>query len=109
MPEASTATLKVVRRGGYSDLLRSYKIFVNDAHVGTIARNDALSLAVPAGSVKVEARIDWTKSEPLIVDAAPNRTVEVEVSNSRGPWWALWGITFGARSYLVVRLVKSLS
>ena len=107
MPEAPTANLKVVRRSGYSDLLRSYKIFVNDVYVGIIARNDVLDLAIPAGPVKVEARIDWTKSEPLTVDAAPNQTIEVEVSNNWGPWRALRGITFGARSYLVLRLSKS--
>ena len=103
MPTGATSKLKIVRHGGYSDRLRSYKVFVNDEHVGNVARNSALDLDVPSGAVKVQARIDWGRSRPLVVNAAPNQTVEVEVSNNWGPLLGIWGATFGAGSYLLLR------
>ena len=54
MPAAATCHLKIIRRGGYADALRSYKIFVNDQQAGSIARNATLELDVPSGPLKVE-------------------------------------------------------
>ena len=103
MPTGATSKLKIVRQGGYSDRLRSYKIFVNDEHVGTVAHNSVLDLDVPSGTVKVQARIDWGRSRPLIVNAEPNQAIEVEVSNNWGPLLGLWGATFGSGSYLLLK------
>jgi hypothetical protein len=103
MPTGATSKLKIVRQGGYSDTLRSYKIFVNDDLVGNVARNSVLDLDVPSGAVKVQARIDWGRSRPLVVNAAPNQTIEVEVSNNWGPLLGIWGATFGAGSYLLLK------
>jgi hypothetical protein len=100
MPTSTTSKLKITRHGGFADRLRSYKIFVNDEHVGNVARNSVLDLDVPSGAVKVQARIDWGRSRPLVVNAAPNQTIEVEVSNNWSPLLALWAATFGAGSYL---------
>jgi hypothetical protein len=105
MPAAATCHLKIIRRGGYADALRSYKIFVNDEPVGSIARNATLELDVPSGPLKVEARVDWGRSRPLTIEAAPNQTIEVEVSNNWGAFLSLWAITFGYRSYLILKQV----
>jgi len=101
------AKLKIVRRGGYTDMLRAYRIFVNDVHAGNVARNGVLDLEVPSGPVKVEARIDWGRSEPLVLNAAPNQMIEVEVSNHWSPFLAIWGATFGYRNYLLLKRIGS--
>jgi hypothetical protein len=93
----------VVRRSGFADLLRRYKIFVNGNYAGSIARNATLNLRVPRGKVSLEARIDWGRSRPLVVEAQPGRRIEVEVANHWGAWLALWAITFGFGTYLVLR------
>jgi len=107
MPTTGTAKLRIIRHGGYADMLRAYNIFVNDELAGSISRNSVLNLAVPGGPLKVEARVDWGRSRPLTIEAAPERTVEVEVSNHWGAFLALWAITFGFRSYLTLRQVLS--
>jgi hypothetical protein len=106
MAMAGDAKLRIVRHGGYADFLRSYKIFVNDVTAGTISRNAVLDLEVPSGRLKIEARVDWGRSQPLVVDAAPGQTITVEVSNHWGAWLSLWAITFGARSYLELNEVR---
>ena len=103
MSAGATCTLRIVRHSGYADFLRSYKIFVNGAEAGTIARNSVLDLTVPSGPVAIEARIDWGRSRPLTIDAAPGQRIEVEVYNTWGAFLAIWGVTLGYRSYLTVR------
>jgi hypothetical protein len=103
----AVSKLKVVRHSGYTDKLRSYRIFVNDKHVGNVAQKSVLDLDVPSGAVKVLARIDWCRSQPLVFDAAPNQTIEIEVSNNWGPFLGLWGVIFGSGSYLLLKRVGS--
>ncbi len=99
------ADCKVVRDGGYADALRAYRIFVNDEPVGTIARNATLEVEAPSGPLKVEARVDWGRSEPLLLQAAPNQTIDVEVRNHWGSWFSLWAITFGSKRYLTLKQI----
>jgi len=98
----ANSTLRIVRHGGYADALRSYKIFVNGSQVGTIARKSTVNIEVPSGPLTVEARVDWGRSRPLRIEAQPGQTIEVEVANHWGAWLSLWGITFGAGSYLTL-------
>ena len=107
MPAGAISTLKVIRHGGYADKLRSYRIFVNDAHVGNVAEDSVLVCEVPSGTIKVQARIDWCRSEPLVLDAAPDQTIEFVVSNHWGPFLALWAVTFGSGSYLLLKQIGS--
>jgi hypothetical protein len=103
MSTGATCTLRVVRGSGYADRFRPYKILVNGAQAGTIGRDAVLDLEVPCGPVTIEARIDWGRSQPLTVEAVPGRRIEIEVSNHWGSLLALWGITFGFRSYLTLK------
>jgi hypothetical protein len=95
--------LRIVRRSGYADWLRSYKILVNGTAVGSIARNSVLDLAVPCGPLTIEARVDWGRSPPLAVEAVPGREIEIEVANHWGALLSLWAVTFGYRSYLMLK------
>jgi hypothetical protein len=95
--------LRLVRGGGYADSLRRYKIFVNGAQVGTIARDSVLDLEVPCGPLTIEARMDWCRSQPLTIEATPNQRIEIEVSNNWGALLAFWGSTFGYRTYLTLK------
>ncbi len=103
MTQQGVCRLKFVRSAQFADWLRSYKIFVNDNEVGTLARNSVLEVEVPSGPLTIQARIDWGRSEPLVVEAAPKQRIEMQVSNHWGAWRALWAVTFGARSYLELK------
>ena len=103
MPPGATCMLRFVRGSGYADWLRQYKIFINGAQVGALARNSALDVEVPSGALTIEARVDWGRSEPLTIEAAPGQRIEIEVSNHWGALLALWGSTFGFRSYLTLK------
>lgn len=103
----STATLRVVRGGGYADRLRQYKIFINGTQAGAIARDATLDLEVQSGALTIEARLDWGRSHPLRIDATPDQRIVIEVLNNWGALLALWGITFGFRTYLKLKRVPA--
>ena len=103
MPAGAICMLRFVRRSGSADWLRRYKIFINGAEVGTIGRNSFLDLDVPCGPLTIEARIDWGRSQPLTIEATPDRRTEIEVSNNWGALLGLWGVTFGFRTYLTLK------
>jgi hypothetical protein len=107
MPAGSTCVLNLVRGSGYTDRLRSYKIFVNGAQVGTLARNSGLDIEIPSGPLTIEARIDWGRSRPLTIEATPNQKIEVEVLSHWGALLSLWAITFGFRRYLTLKQLPS--
>ena len=99
----SDCQIRIVRHSGYADRLRRYRIFSNGVEAGSIARNSVLEFKVPSGPTTIEARIDWGRSKPVVVNATRDHLVELEVANNWGAIFALWAVTFGRKSYLVLR------
>lgn len=100
MAQDAMCTIRVVRPSLLADTLRSYKILLNGNVAGSIGHNGTLEIAAPAGTVTIEARIDWCRSNALTVNAVPGQTVEIEVRNNWGAFLGLWAVTFGRNSYL---------
>jgi hypothetical protein len=106
MTDANACTIRFVRASQYADWLRSYELWGNGNSVGKLARNGVLEITLPAGAFTIEATIDWGRSQPLVVRTTPGQTVEIEVRNRWGAWAALWAISFGKNSYLVLTEVE---
>jgi hypothetical protein len=98
----NTSTIRLVRPSLLVDVLRSYRILVNGREAGKIGNNSTLEVKIPAGPVTIEARLDWVRSQPLTIDAVPGQALEIEVRNHWGASRALWAISFGRNSYLVL-------
>ncbi len=105
MADQNSCTIRFVRAQAYADMLRSYQIIIDGKNVGLLARNGTLEVKAPAGSHTLEASLDWGRSEPLTINAAPNQKIEIEVSNHWGALLSLWAITFGKNSYLKLRRI----
>jgi hypothetical protein len=103
MQPDGTCSIRFVRRSQAVDMFRSYSIFINNVRVGTIARGASLEVEVPSGPLAIEARLDWGRSRPLKIEAAPNQKIEIEISNHWGALLGLWAATFGFRTYLVLK------
>lgn len=101
--KSATGRLRIVRKSGYSDRLRKYRIAANGRTVGQISANSTLDIELPCGEAILEARIDWCRSEPLKVRIDHSQPVVVEVANNKGAILALWSVTFGSGSYLLLR------
>lgn len=103
MSTGASCRLRIVRGSGYADWLRQYKILINGVQLGAIGRDAALDLEVPCGPLTIEARLDWGRSQPLMIVATPDEKIEIEVANHWGALLALWGSTFGFRTYLILK------
>jgi hypothetical protein len=102
MAEDNTCTIRVVRPSLVVDWIRSYQILINGKKAGKIGNDSTLEIRVPAGSVTIEARLDWVRSQPLTINTVPRQTLEIEVRNHWGTGRALWAISFGRATYLLL-------
>ena len=102
MIDNSMCTIRLVRPALLIDIVRSYRILLNGKIAGKIRHDSTLEVRVPAGPVTIEARLDWTRSQPLTIHAVPGQTIEIEVRNHWGASRALWAISFGRNSYLLL-------
>jgi len=100
MTQDNMSQIRIVRGSQFADYLRSYRILINGEMVGAIDAGGVLELEVPAGSLVIEARIDWGRSRPLTIEASPRQKIEIEVSRNWSALLSLWAITFGKDSYL---------
>ena len=102
MIEDNMCMLRLVRPSLLVDRLRSYKILLNGKKAGRVGNDSTLEIVVPAGSITIEARLDWARSQPLTIHTVPRQTYEIEVRNHWGTARALWAISFGRSSYLLL-------
>jgi len=75
-----TGRILIVRpRGIWRDIARQYSIKVDAEPVGRISRGSQLAVDVPAGSHRVQARIDWTGSPAIDVEVLEGSEVRLTV------------------------------
>ena len=59
MAQDNMCKIRIVRGSQFADYLRYYQILVNGAVVGAVGTGGVLETVVPAGSLVIEAKIDW--------------------------------------------------
>lgn len=102
----ANGTLILSRPRQYADLLRKYRIVVDDLEIGRIGSGEDLRVELPEGEHRIVARIDWARSNRLSFGVRAQEVTEIEVgSNVRG-WLliaAIYFATIGFRDYLYLR------
>jgi hypothetical protein len=91
----------ILRRRGWpiSDLLRTYKVVLDDRVVGWIKRRKTLTFDVAPGHHELHLEIDWCSSRDLLLDLAACEEVRL-ICGGRGP--SLYGITRGRSDYIAL-------
>lgn len=85
MSTSGSATLVVQRPSGrWRDLLRSYVVVVDGVRVGTIRSGGELVVSLLPGHHRIEARIDWTGSEPVELVLHPGESAVLGVQPAGG-------------------------
>jgi len=93
------------RADQFADLLRAYKIMVDDQQVGTIRKGKEVSFDVAPGQHSIWLRIDWAESNKLdfVSDGSP---LELECGSNFAGWRAFLGVQHTVASgpgYLWIR------
>src|SRR3989442_11479126 len=91
----------VLRRRGWpiSDLLRTYKVVLDERVVGWIKRRKTLTFDVAPGHHTLQLEIDWCSSRTLELDLAAGQEAHLTCGGG-GP--SVHGITRGRRDYIAL-------
>ena len=98
-----------IKRGiSYADIVRRYKVFIDDTYCGDIKRNETKEFSVEKGHHSIYAEIDWCRSNTLIIEVNES-VVDIEIGSSlaKGKSWipflGLIYITFKKNDYLWIK------
>ena len=97
--------IRITRVRPYSDMMRAYKIFIDDVECGKIAIDETQEFEVANGNHTVCVKIDWCRSNELCVNVNDS-VVELEVGTSVTGWRILFVrlyITLLRNKYLFLR------
>ncbi|HEU5381738.1 MAG TPA: hypothetical protein VFV38_40475 [Ktedonobacteraceae bacterium] len=94
-----TAIIHIVRKPALSDLLRSYKIFIDGKQVGSIRHGKHCSFDVAPGHHEVFLTIDWASSQRLSLTLAPGKQINL-VCQAKNPLLAVYNVTAGSKDYI---------
>ncbi|MET8424030.1 hypothetical protein [Nocardia sp. NPDC004860] len=98
------AQITVQRRpGGYVDLLRKYRVFIDGSEVGRIGRGEMLTVSVDPGNHEVQLELDWGTSPTVTVDLATDETRQLYCEPGANALTALYYTMFRRRHYIKLR------
>ena len=85
--------ITISRDSGYADRIRSYKVAVDGAEIGTIGNGESKTFSIQPGPHKLVLKIDWCSTNTVSFDLPSEGSVNFECgSNLRGA--ALAGDTY---------------
>jgi len=90
------ASITVQRElGGFTDHLRSYKVVLDGEVVGRLLAGEYCAFEVAPGSHELFLKIDWGRSEKVIVSLAADQTAQFRCAPRgnvlTGLYWATLG------------------
>lgn len=91
------------------DLLRSYKILLDDKEVGRIKNGKVFEVRVPPGTHRLQLKIDWCFSNPVEFECK-DELVEFECGNNFAGKRVFLGVlnTLGSRGdYLWLKQIRA--
>lgn len=87
---------------GYRDALRRYTVLIDDIQVGRIGRGRTLRFDVPAGVHRLQLKISWCSSAPLVVPVEAGGTASFLCAPGGEPSEGLTSVTSGAGDYITL-------
>src|SRR5262245_49871573 len=85
----------------WQDRLRSYKVVLDGEVVGSIGWGEDKVFDVSPGSHTVQLRIDWCRSEAIVVDVRDGERAQLKC-HGRSPLLAMYWVTFARNRYIAL-------
>lgn len=96
------AKIIINRSSEKSNKFRKIEIFLEDKKIGTIKDGETKEFDIQPGEHVLTAKIDWCKSNDLIVSIKDGETKSFDLSGTN-PNLALFYITVGKDKYLTLK------
>ncbi len=104
--------LRISRKTTYRDILRSYKIILDDIYCENIESGKVKNLDISSGNHTIYLKIDWCRSNKIDFYISANEIIEFECGNSMNGLRILINliyITFLKNKYLWIKRKKVIS
>lgn len=96
-------TLHIHRaKANWKDLIRAYKIVVDGDELARVRNGQSIALELAPGEHEIHARIDWTRSNSVVVALTDGEPVHLGVANNV----SLWRFTQGVRGIVKVLVAE---
>ena len=102
------ATVAIKRTHQYANRIRPIKVLINTVEAGNVNDNETKEFSAPAGSVTIEAKIDWCKAEPLVLTLREGEKKEIELGCNATPrnlWSVFYYTFFKPVKYLYLKVI----
>jgi len=102
--------LVVQRDSGYADRMRKYKIYCNSEMIGKVGNGETVSFELPDGQYEIYFKIDWARSNKLIISVRHDEASVINVGSSIRGWKLLltaFYILFMPHKYLWAKVQSS--
>lgn len=86
--------IRINRNAQYSDKTRSYKVIVDERHVGDLKSNERFELELPKGNYTIYLKIDWCRSNQIDLHVADNEVVTFNCGNSMTGWRKFFSLLY---------------
>lgn len=102
------ATLQITRSSEYANRLRKIKLFLDSVELDTISNGESKDFKIAGGKHKLQAKIDWCKSNKFSFEIEENDITSVTLTsfakhNPLGSLATIYYVTFGASKYLHIQ------
>lgn len=95
--------LIVHRDSGYADRARKYRVYCGSKKIGVVGNDQVVSFHIPPGQHEICFRIDWARSNKILVNFEQGKKEVIKVGSSLRGWkllLAVYYVTFGYYKYL---------
>jgi hypothetical protein len=83
------ATIKIRRTNDYINVMRDYRLFIDNQKIGTISNGQTKDFEIPAGRHSLIAKIDWCSSQELFFEINNNETKIILVGALKHSKWSM--------------------
>jgi len=83
------ATIKIRRTNDYINVMRDYRLFIDNQKIGTISNGQTKDFENQAGRHSLIAKIDWCRSQELFFEINNNETKIILVGALKHSKWSM--------------------
>ena len=95
--------LTLIRQIDATNADRKFKVLVDDKVVGRIAAGETQHMQLADGQHAVAVRVDWCKTDPVLVDIDASRNTALVCGSTHNDWKCVFMSVIDPKNYLYVR------
>ncbi len=88
-----------------SDVMRAYKIFIDDKEVGSIKSGKTESFELSNGEHSIQLKIDWCSSRKVGFNITDNETTQMECYTSGGGLFSGINALVNKNNYITIKVL----